>query len=303
MGAPADLQAYGVSTDLGWVEVGGRAVPVDLAEAFREIQQTDRPVDRRRAVIRPPGRLHDLPVTWDGHPVTWRGWESDRTSLDYHLPLDESRLPRLRFARGPAWSTPASCTSTAPGTSLRLFAFRCADCQVDQVYDVDSDRLWDLDDTDYGPAGSVDPGPSDPLAAELEPQAEAAPERPAASSTPGDGLRESPGRADRAQHLPRVRKADRVGDHRRRPQRPGQQSLQPFDPREDLAGRIAITQPVARGRLLARALHKGENIDRPLEYAGMTHFATCPVGAHPAPPIALLEHQTRHLSRRSGRRR
>ncbi len=34
---------YGVSADLGWVEVGGRTVPVDLAEAFREIQQlTDR---------------------------------------------------------------------------------------------------------------------------------------------------------------------------------------------------------------------------------------------------------------------
>ncbi len=252
-------------------------------------------------MIRPSGRLHDLPVTWDGHPVTWRGWESDRTSLDYHLPLDELACRTCGSVEGQLVNAGVVHQHGARD-QLRLFAFRCADCQVDQVYDVDSDRLWDLDDTDYGPAGSVDPGPSDPLDAELEPQAESAPERPAASSTTGDGLRELPAApiARSTCHgcgRPIVWATTVAG-----PNGPGNK-LQPFDPREDLAGRIAITQPVARGRLLARALHKGENIDRPLEYAGMTHFATCPVGAHPAPPIALLEHQTRHLSRRSGRRR
>lgn len=70
----------------------------------------------------------------------------------------------------------------------------------------------------------------------------------------------------------------------------------PLDPLEDLAGNIAVTAP-SRNRLLARALHKGEQVDRPLEYVGMPHFATCAASSHPVAPEAAT-----NPPRPSGRR-
>ena len=61
------------------------------------------------------------------------------------------------------------------------------------------------------------------------------------------------------------------------PNGPGGKS-QPFDPYEDLAGNVALS-PAHRGRLLARALFKDEHVDRPVEYCGMPHAATC-AGGH-----------------------
>ena len=79
--------------------------------------------------------------------------------------------------------------------------------------------------------------------------------------------------------------------------------LMPLDPLEDLAGNVAVTQPVARGRLHARVLHKGETVDRPGEYSGMPHFATCPVGARPELPADLAELTKKRPRRRTRRRR
>lgn len=74
----------------------------------------------------------------------------------------------------------------------------------------------------------------------------------------------------------------------------------PLDPVEDLAGNVAITAP-RRGRLLARALTKGETFDRPHEYAGMPHFATCPARARPELPAGVIDLQAARVKRR-GRR-
>ncbi|NGZ99376.1 hypothetical protein G5V59_00105 [Nocardioides sp. W3-2-3] len=180
-------------------------------------------------------------------------------------------------------------------TPTRLYAFRCPDCGHDQVLEGDESvgpRRDRLRRRRIAAAGSAQPAPHPRCkctGARHPPTGSArracAPSQP--PSTPGASAT-----AAGASSCGPPQSPARTGPAA---------SLQPFDPREDLAGNVAITQPVARGRLLARALHKDEQVERPLEYSGMTHFATCPVKAHPAPPMALLEHQTKHLTRR-GRR-
>lgn len=49
----------------------------------------------------------------------------------------------------------------------------------------------------------------------------------------------------------------------------------PLDPFEDPAGNVAV-QPGHAGRLVARVLKKDEQVDRPVQYVAMPHFATCP---------------------------
>lgn len=269
-------------------------------------------------------RTHDLPPAWDGLRVEWRGWIAAATTLSYHLPLEETACRRCGSLdeqmlnvgvvdHGPRGDTDPG----EPRRQVRLFAFRCPDCRHDQVLDQDDDQLWDLDETDYGDDGSVPPArDATSTAVARQPPASLERTREEISKQPAGDLNVAA--ADQAhdgslRDLPApplarsychgcgelIVWATTVAG----PNGPGGK-LQPFDPRENPAGRIAITQPVARGRLLARALHKGETVERPLEYIGMTHFATCRAGAHPAPPIALLEHQTRHLGRRGpGRRR
>lgn len=74
--------------------------------------------------------------------------------------------------------------------------------------------------------------------------------------------------------------------------------LMPLDPVEDLAGNVVVTQPAARGRLLARVLCKDERAERPMEYLAMTHFASCPTGTRPVPPEHGLEPPPRPRRRR-----
>lgn len=78
----------------------------------------------------------------------------------------------------------------------------------------------------------------------------------------------------------------------------------PLNPHEDLAGNVAVTAP-HRGRLLARVLTKGETFDRPHEYAGMTHFATCGARIKPALPPEVVDLAAERQQRRGrrGRRR
>jgi hypothetical protein len=73
----------------------------------------------------------------------------------------------------------------------------------------------------------------------------------------------------------------------------------PLDPLEDLAGNVAV-RPAHGRRLVARVLAKGERVERPQEYSAMTHFASCPVGAHPAPPERKVELPPRRNRRRIG---
>ncbi|XBB66883.1 hypothetical protein ABFU82_22665 [Nocardioides sp. WV_118_6] len=265
-------------------------------------------------------RTHDLPPAWDGLPVEWRGWIAAATTLSYHLPLEETACRRCGslneqllnvgvIDHGPRGD---ARDPEEPRHHVRLFAFRCPDCRHDQVLDQDDDQLWDLDETDYGDDGSVPPDAVDepPAARDIEPktiQPDVTPvvERDVAGADQAhDGsLRDLPAPPLARSYCHGCGELIVWATTVAGPNGPGGK-LQPFDPRENPVGRIAITQPVARGRLLARALHKGETVERPLEYIGMTHFATCRAGAHPAPPIALLEHQTRHLGRRGpGRRR
>jgi hypothetical protein len=77
-------------------------------------------------------------------------------------------------------------------------------------------------------------------------------------------------------------------------------TLQPLDPIEDPAGRIAVTAP--HGRLLARALTKDETVDRPVEYSATTHFATCPAGVKPDLPVEVVD-ELAARRRRRGRAR
>jgi len=258
-------------------------------------------------------RAHDLPPAWDGLPVEWRGWGATPTTLGYHLPLDAIACRRCgsldeQLHNVGVVDLGPSDDAEDSGRYIRLLAFRCPDCRHDQVLDQDDDELWDLDESDYGDDGSVPPGDvtrSDtvvPSPAPAEPPGRA--QDLAAADQAHDGsLRDLPAPPLARSYCHGCGELIVWATTVAGPNGPGGK-LQPFDPRENPAGRIAITQPVARGRLLARALHKGETVERPLEYDGMTHFATCRAGAHPTPPIALLEHQTRHLGRRApGRRR
>jgi hypothetical protein len=88
------------------------------------------------------------------------------------------------------------------------------------------------------------------------------------------------------------------------PNGPGGKS-QPFDPVEDPKGNVALF-PRGQGRLLARALQHGEDADRPLEYLGMPHAATCaraPVTAGaPAPDMGNVVDFAAARRRRGARR-
>lgn len=133
-------------------------------------------------------REHDLPPRWDGHAVEWAGWE-DRgpTTLVFHLPVESHACPScgsLAAQRGERANVgrvlPREGTTALHTGHRRLFATRCADCGHDQVYDLERDALYDLDDTDYGPEGSVEPEPEPealqvPVAAAARPQRAAPP--------------------------------------------------------------------------------------------------------------------------------
>lgn len=76
--------------------------------------------------------------------------------------------------------------------------------------------------------------------------------------------------------------------------------LMPLDPIEDSAGNVAVSNP-HRGVLYARVLHKDEVVDRPIDYVGMPHFATCPTRTKPEVPqnvIDLAEAKRKRKARR-----
>ena len=125
-------------------------------------------------------RAHDLPVSWDGVPVTWRPWSDARSTLAYHAsdeelaceqcglidePITTSGLRpaldratraelRTRHTRSGHPYTVAVDVPTTPVYDLHTF--RCRGCGHDTVLDDRTGELWDLEPDDYGPDGSTD---------------------------------------------------------------------------------------------------------------------------------------------------
>lgn len=104
-----------------------------------------------------------LPDLWDWEPVKWSAWTDDAisdSSANFHWPLEVLAcnqcgvLGKQRFATG-IRPVRRDLGETYPVRSLH--AMRCADCGHDVVVDQRTEESWDLDETDYGPAGSVQP--------------------------------------------------------------------------------------------------------------------------------------------------
>lgn len=106
-------------------------------------------------------RHADLPVAWDGAPLTWTPWEPEPVMFlcpprPTPCPACTQLLTRRRLvSRG--------TTSVEVGTGRLLYAYRCQQplfrspggpCNHDQVVDLHTGESWDLDPTDYGPTGS-----------------------------------------------------------------------------------------------------------------------------------------------------
>lgn len=104
-----------------------------------------------------------LPDMWDWEPVKWSPWRDDLingSSFQFHAPLEALACNQcgvlgkqhVCFGKRPIRR---DLGETYPIRSL--FAFRCADCGHDTVIDQRTEESWDLDDTDYGIAGSARP--------------------------------------------------------------------------------------------------------------------------------------------------
>jgi len=104
---------------------------------------------------------HQLPPRWDGCTVEWGEWQRDDSTLRFHrrpdcCPVCGSLAERVHAAGKVRTDGPQVFllrrlrTGYQPG---RLYAWRCPDCQHDQVTDL-AGVVWDLDDTDYGDGGS-----------------------------------------------------------------------------------------------------------------------------------------------------
>lgn len=123
-------------------------------------------------------RDHDLPPRWDGLAVVWDGWHAP-------VPVFICPPPRPSCCEG-CGSTAAAVHNRGrvarvqtftvemilandetrarlpeqlrhkikPRALVRLYAFRCPDCQLDVVHDLDTAETWTLDHTDYGDDGS-----------------------------------------------------------------------------------------------------------------------------------------------------
>lgn len=128
---------------------------------------------------------HRLPPIWDGNPVKWDPFEvppimficrrSSRRGPDdparcecgstrvrlvaggWRQPLPGETMESSRAVQGRFGRT-VHVPITIPAKPMRdLTAFRCADCGVDEVWDLRDDEWWTLGPEDYGPEGSARP--------------------------------------------------------------------------------------------------------------------------------------------------
>ncbi|QDG87138.1 hypothetical protein [Pseudarthrobacter sp. NIBRBAC000502770] len=121
---------------------------------------------------------HDLPLLWDGVPVTWDAWSDYRSTLPLHVPADKMACHECGAVdesliawgiRPPAESTFTTTTTKTTRSGHKyeaqvevpaypvhdIYAARCRHCGHDVVTDTRTNETWDLDETDYGPEGST----------------------------------------------------------------------------------------------------------------------------------------------------
>lgn len=128
---------------------------------------------RRLALVprpaEPAQRAHDLPPLWDGHPVQWREWRTERPAhvctVDDAGESSAEAPACTRCGALEAWEQTASgrvldsiigpSGRHRPGAPLAyLVVSRCGHCGQDQVTDLATGETWDLTDTDYTDTGS-----------------------------------------------------------------------------------------------------------------------------------------------------
>lgn len=103
-----------------------------------------------------------LPPKWDGADVEWRAW-TDSAAIVMCPPPKPTPCVQCKSTRPPKSNSGRVIAEDGPpgsGTgwsTYRLFVFRCPDCHLDTVWDMNTDEWWELDETDYGPDGSSAP--------------------------------------------------------------------------------------------------------------------------------------------------
>ena len=110
-------------------------------------------------------RAHDLPPSWDGTPLTWRGWEPALEGAIFICPPPKipSHCSRCGSVARPLRNVGLSDAPEVGHPVQHVIAYRCPDCRFDQAWDLVADAWWDLGPEDYGDGGSVppaDPRPS-----------------------------------------------------------------------------------------------------------------------------------------------
>lgn len=104
-------------------------------------------------------RAHDLPVSWDGAPVTWRGWEPALAGVVFICPPPKVAPHCSRCGSIEKPIRNRGFVDDDGRQVLQLLVDRCPDCSFDQVWDLEADVWWDLGPEDYGDEGSVPPAP------------------------------------------------------------------------------------------------------------------------------------------------
>lgn len=105
---------------------------------------------------------HPLPISWDGREVKWSRWESTERILICGPHSDKARCD-CGSKRNPFTASGLRAADAGTGRFARrhavkdLHALRCPDCGQVDVWDMDSDEWWTLDESDYGPNGSLAP--------------------------------------------------------------------------------------------------------------------------------------------------
>jgi len=94
----------------------------------------------------------DLPPLWDGAPVTWGPWkDAPVTTWRFHASVAERACTSCGLIDGRE-----KVNLGVVDGLWRLLAYRC-ECGHDVVFNHETGEAWDLDPSDYGPEGSVDP--------------------------------------------------------------------------------------------------------------------------------------------------